>query len=300
MKHQRVGNVRDDHVDSSSMQKKLVHEQLDEDGLKTFAWIRKNYRVEGISCMEWSNEPDWFLSPRRVWDSFFLLVIEGKVRVCLDAGQVEVASGGVLCLPDGVSHEMTSIGGPLRQLAFHAHIYNDVGESLLQRFSTPALDLRRPEGFIEAFKRCAQWMNQEPAVGKERLGQLIWPFLQELIESGLKVERGGSDLDPRVEGAMTLLRKNLGHNWSLPEVGRQVGLGPARLRSLFSKTLGMGPKAWLLKKRMEKGAELLLETGAAVLKVAHTVGYPDEHHFQRSFKRWSGLTPTEFRNQKHL
>jgi AraC-like DNA-binding protein len=287
-------------LETPSLQKIWVDEHLGKEEREAFLWIRNHYRFDGISCAQWLNEPDWHLPSRRVWDSFFLLVISGKLRVRLDDQDIEVSAGEVLCLPDGVNHEIQSIGGPLQQLAFHADMNNDVGESLLHRFSVPKLRIRRPDGFVESFQRCAQWMRTDAVLAQERLEHLLWLFLQELLESGLKVEREGFDLDSRIERSMNLLRMNLAHDWSMPEVAKGVGLGSARFRFLFSEALGMGPKSWLMKKRMEKSAEYLVRSEMLVVEVARKVGYSDEHHFQRSFKKWSGLTPTEFRGQKHL
>lgn len=284
----------------SSGQAQVVENHLGEEGLKDYLWIRKNYLVEGISCVDWTNDRNWFLPPRRVWDSFFLLVVQGRLRVRLGKREVDVGPGEVLCLPDGERHEIRSTGGPLRQLAFHAHINNDVGEPLLHRFSAPVHQLRHPDDWVRQLQGCTQWMEHDQRLGRERLGHLLWLFLQELLESGLTLTRTESSLDDRVERAMGLLRKSLAHDWSMPEISRAVGLGSARFRALFCKSLGIGPKAWLMKKRMEKGAEHLMETRKTVVQVARTVGYSDEHHFQRSFKRWSGLTPTEFRNRSHL
>lgn len=288
------------HRATPSTQKMVLPSHLQKESLETMRWIRRHYRIEGVSCVDWSNTHDWHLPSRKVWDSFFLLVVWGEIEVNTMGNIWRVGPGQVICLPDGTEHQIRSTNGALRQLAFHAHIVNEIGESLLQRFAEPVVSLSRSESFVDSLRRCAQWMVEDPPIGRERLEQILWQFLQELLESGLKVERGIAELDSRVERAMNLLRKNLVHDWSIPEIARAVGLGSARFRALFVQALGVGPKSWLMNKRMERGAELLLSERTPVVDISRSMGYKDEHHFQRSFKRWSGMTPTEFRLKKHL
>ncbi len=47
--------------------------------------------------------------------------------------------------------------------------------------------------------------------------------------------------------------------------------------------------------RMQLAADYLLQTSMSVEQVAEEVGYADRSSFQSTFKKWSGLTPTQYR-----
>lgn len=47
--------------------------------------------------------------------------------------------------------------------------------------------------------------------------------------------------------------------------------------------------------RFRKARELLVETSTPVTQIAFLSGYSDPAHFTRSFKRWTGVTPSHFR-----
>lgn len=49
--------------------------------------------------------------------------------------------------------------------------------------------------------------------------------------------------------------------------------------------------------RMQLAAEFLVQTSMSVEQVAEEVGYADRSSFQSTFKKWSGLTPTQYRKQ---
>ena len=47
--------------------------------------------------------------------------------------------------------------------------------------------------------------------------------------------------------------------------------------------------------RMEKARELLKDVRLKTYEVAEKVGIPDAHYFSRIFKKYNGVTPTEYR-----
>ena len=52
------------------------------------------------------------------------------------------------------------------------------------------------------------------------------------------------------------------------------------------------------KKSAKRAKELLLLTDAKVYRVGQMVGYEDKFYFSRIFKRVTGMTPVEFKNQR--
>ena len=63
--------------------------------------------------------------------------------------------------------------------------------------------------------------------------------------------------------------------------------------------------AYLARHRVEKAAELLLDTDEPVTQIGRSVGWPDQNYFARRFKAHFGLTATAYRsrfaqNRAHL
>jgi AraC-like DNA-binding protein len=81
---------------------------------------------------------------------------------------------------------------------------------------------------------------------------------------------------------------------SAPAVASELGLKPRTLNRLLSKE---GTSfIWLLKDaRHETAQQLLRDPSAPILSVAWSLGYADASAFSRAFRRWSGMTPTEWR-----
>ncbi|BFM17922.1 ornithine utilization transcriptional regulator OruR [Maricurvus nonylphenolicus] len=49
--------------------------------------------------------------------------------------------------------------------------------------------------------------------------------------------------------------------------------------------------------RMQLAADYLLDSALSVEQIAEVIGYADRSSFQSSFKKWSGFTPTQYRQQ---
>ncbi|PWM73110.1 MAG: hypothetical protein DBX59_05285 [Bacillota bacterium] len=65
----------------------------------------------------------------------------------------------------------------------------------------------------------------------------------------------------------------------------------------FKEFMGTGISRYILKKRMEKACGLLTETVLSVKEIAEQTGYEDALYFERVFKKYAGMPPTEYRRK---
>lgn len=72
-------------------------------------------------------------------------------------------------------------------------------------------------------------------------------------------------------------------------------LDAARAGDLFQGEMGVGLWDYALDCRLEVGVRLLIETELGVRQIADLVGSPSRQAFHQSFKRWSGLSPSQLR-----
>lgn len=74
-------------------------------------------------------------------------------------------------------------------------------------------------------------------------------------------------------------------------------LDPDYASKLFKKELGISFKNYLIQKRIEVAKALLINTDLPINTIADNVGYGNYSYFTRIFKKVTGATPIEYRNQ---
>jgi AraC-like DNA-binding protein len=81
---------------------------------------------------------------------------------------------------------------------------------------------------------------------------------------------------------------------SAPAVASKLGLKPRTLHRLLVKQ-GTSFTRLLEAKRYDRAKQLLRDPVAPILSIAWSLGYADASAFSRAFRRWSGMTPNEWR-----
>ncbi|MBT2291326.1 response regulator [Paenibacillus albidus] len=105
-----------------------------------------------------------------------------------------------------------------------------------------------------------------------------------------------SDARVLVERAITHINSHLHENLSVADCARAVHLSPSYFSNLFKKEVGMTLAQYIIGRRMEKAKELVLE-GMQVQDIAVSLGYEDRPYFTELFKKYTGMTPTDFRSK---
>jgi AraC-like DNA-binding protein len=101
---------------------------------------------------------------------------------------------------------------------------------------------------------------------------------------------------PRAEpGAVRRAREfidaSVAANPSLDDIATAAGMSPFHLLREFKKAVGVPPHAYLVQRRVDEARRLLLK-GRALKLVAIEVGYSDQAHFSREFRRFYGVPPS--------
>ncbi|CAM2141294.1 AraC family transcriptional regulator [Pararobbsia alpina] len=78
---------------------------------------------------------------------------------------------------------------------------------------------------------------------------------------------------------------------ALDAIAEVAGMSPYHLIRAFKSTVGVAPHAYLIQRRVEMAKHLLLK-GQTLRHVAIEVGYCDQGHLSREFKRFFGVPPS--------
>ena len=79
-----------------------------------------------------------------------------------------------------------------------------------------------------------------------------------------------------------------------------VGMNKTYFCLFFKKHYGMSFTEYLNQKRLETASVMLLKPDASIADVAVACGYPTVTYFNRIFRKFKGMTPSEYRKSKQI
>jgi AraC-like DNA-binding protein len=101
----------------------------------------------------------------------------------------------------------------------------------------------------------------------------------------------------RVLPALGLIHGDIAANFTREKLAAHVYLSPSRFATIFKEALGLSPIDYIVKLRMQRAQQLLLDTHLLIEQVAAKVGYDDALYFSRLFKVHYGLSPRQYRTE---
>ena len=98
---------------------------------------------------------------------------------------------------------------------------------------------------------------------------------------------------PRLKDAAHFIATHCTESLRLSDICASAHLSPSYLVRAFKAHFGLTPHAYLLNQRILL-AQKLLKQGKASIDIAHELGFADQAHFQRVFKRKVAATPRQY------
>jgi AraC family transcriptional regulator len=89
------------------------------------------------------------------------------------------------------------------------------------------------------------------------------------------------------------IHDHLSEKLSLPALSELAGLSPYYFARRFKQTTGTSPHQYILGLRIEQAKQQLLR-GASLAQITEQLGFADQSHLSRSFKRVTGISPQVF------
>ena len=94
------------------------------------------------------------------------------------------------------------------------------------------------------------------------------------------------------------ISRNYGNeNLSVKEISSHVFLSTSYICTFFKNETGQTLNQYLTEYRMEQAKRLLSDPRYKITEISSRVGYSDGNYFGKSFKKYTGLSPSEFREK---
>ncbi len=103
------------------------------------------------------------------------------------------------------------------------------------------------------------------------------------------------DENKPIRAVKQYVAEHYGEPLTLEQASAVANLSPAYFSTVFKKDTGMTFLEYLSKIRMDMAKRLLKETNRTIADICGIVGYNDVRYFTKTFTKYSGLKPNEYR-----
>lgn len=242
------------------------------------------------------------------------ITLAGLLTQYVGDEKVERRPGDIMLLGPGVPHYALRHSYPHRTITvyFLPLVLFEMGPAgdgawLLSRFTTRQnIDrrvVRLPAKLREKLHHDVLSISEEFHSRKPGSELRLWGILLAMLVDLLRWETGNGkwradtgepqDWAP-LQRALRYLHDHFAEPIYIDQVAAAIGFTPNRLRELFRKTIGMSCSSYLQSLRVAEAKALLCLPDVQVTEVALNVGFETLSHFNTSFRKITGMSPTQF------
>jgi len=100
--------------------------------------------------------------------------------------------------------------------------------------------------------------------------------------------------------AIDFIEAHLSEPLRLSDLSDTVGMNPFHFTRVFKAEMGLTPSRYVVKRRLERGRELIEHSTLTLSEIAYRVGFSSQAHMTSKFKDHFGVTPGEMRRGARL
>lgn len=102
----------------------------------------------------------------------------------------------------------------------------------------------------------------------------------------------------RINHVLDFIEQHLDTDLSLEQIAQEAHYSPFHFHRVFLLVIGENLNEYVNRKRVERIASVLLvDANTSIKDLAYRYGFNSESSFSRSFKKYYGLTPTQFKSE---
>lgn len=244
----------------------------------------------------------------------------GRGRYYVDETVYEVEAGDVFVFNNIEHHDIDVVGTEdLVNMVIHFEprfIWNEGGNMFDYRylaifFNRSGCFKNRLHNGNEATKDIfnmllqieQEFTNKHPGyelMVKVRLLEILVRIIRDfhyVAESDLKTV----NIDPQLNTINKILKyidEHIEDEIRLQDLSEVAHMNASYLSTLFKKYNGIGPIEYISRKRIHKAVQYLKSSDKSITEIAGLCGFNNAANFNKTFKKFTGNTPSEYRNSK--
>lgn len=150
-------------------------------------------------------------------------------------------------------------------------------------------------GLLEHFfRRMHEALMGDSIFGNYRASGYLYDFLIEFYRI-ISASSSKASTNSVIVRAIDYINIHYKENITLKDLCTEAGVSEQHLCRLFQSTVNSRPMEYIAKRRIQAAKELLTHTDKSVEMIAEETGFCSGSYFCKLFKRYEGITATQFR-----
>ncbi|MBQ8617277.1 MAG: AraC family transcriptional regulator [Clostridia bacterium] len=235
---------------------------------------------------------------RPSYDSFLLLyVVRGRGYCYINGQREELSVGSMIILDCYQPHRYgTDTSWEILWVHFNGRMARDYYESIVQsgrQIIMPRNGYHAARGLEKIYAMFHVSKRVNEAVISKNIVAVLTEFL--VFETP---KEPNPEHSLRIEEILSYINENLDQPITLETLAQRASLSTFYFSRVFKKETGYAPREYLIHTRMNAARFYLRTTDLTLKEITYRCGYGSESTFCTMFKRVTGTTPLEYRNQQ--
>lgn len=128
-----------------------------------------------------------------------------------------------------------------------------------------------------------------------KLQNLLLRCILDVLDASRGMRCGVS---PQIRAVQDYIAKNLDQVFPIAQLARTAHMSESRFKARFKAELGVPPADYVMRQRIDRSMQLLRDSDTQVTQIAMALGFNSTQYFATVFKRYIGISPSEYRRQE--
>ena len=247
-----------------------------------------NFRVTKVLKQHWYKSKYSYLNEPRP-DHGLMLLVSGRVDFLTEQGTVSVQAGNLVFLPKH-SHYEAVFSDEVDDYLICFDADEDRFLSCLPIILSESVDLN----CLEKFRILSE---ENRYTERKRLfnnGSFLL-LLDSIVEF---VKNENDERIDIIKRACELLQKN--DKITIEQIAKKCAVSISSLRQLFIEKIGLSPMRYRMNIKIKQAMYLIESTNMTVSEISEYLSFYDTAYFCKTFRNYTGMTPTQYGKCKRI
>lgn len=224
---------------------------------------------------------------------------EGLGELMIDDTTHTISQNTFIYIPPNIPHSYQSTSGKEQDwktswLCFDGtcaiQILND-----LQLTTPQIIQPTDTAKFDVLLKNILTTLKNDKAYGNQKSSVFLYDFLIEFKRVLLELKEPQMKRIPYLEPVLNYIDEHIDESITLNTLSDLIHITPQHLCRIFKDILKVRPFTYIQKRRIQLSKKYLSDLNLKIADIASLVGFQDSSYYCLTFKKFEGVTPSEFR-----